>query len=368
VRAVLFTLLNLILIVIAIWGLQDVRDGGPPPGKEASNSIKEIITRVDPQRLFSSIEVLSQETTRRFGSPGSEKTIHFITETLLDLGCDVEHQYVDVIDGNHNTATVTNILADLPGSNRPKNLLILCAHYDSKTDDPDGTAPGADDNATGVAVLLEIARVLAEAGMVIPIEFVFFGGEEDSLLGSKAFTKHLKKSGSRLMGAINVDMVGHDEAGPKDFIVFTDEFSTDLAEALHQCASTYTSLRCETEHLMTANSDNGSFWESGYKAVSVWEGFDHNPYHHTIEDTPDKLSRDFLTEITKVVLCAAIRLGSVGEMPFQLNTGSHLTNRLAVSGVFRVRHIGSETIDILPGTPSPDMVVEKQTDLHKMAP
>lgn len=124
---------------------------------------------------------------------------------------------------------IANVLADLSRGHPGRNSLIICAHYDSRGEDRSDLAPGADDNASGVAVLLETARVLAQAGIEPRVTLAFFGGEEDSLLGSSAFVEELLSEHLPLRGVINVDMVGYDEYGPQDIVVFTNPQSVPLA-------------------------------------------------------------------------------------------------------------------------------------------
>jgi Zn-dependent M28 family amino/carboxypeptidase len=133
-----------------------------------------------------------------------------------------------VRDGANRTVVV-NVLADLSRGHTGRNSLVICAHYDSRAEDRGDLAPGADDNASGVAVLLETARVLAQAGIEPRVTLAFFGGEEDSLLGSSAFVEELLSEHLPLRGVINVDMVGYDEYGPQDIVVFTNPQSVPLA-------------------------------------------------------------------------------------------------------------------------------------------
>ncbi|OGP51144.1 MAG: hypothetical protein A2Y79_03385 [Deltaproteobacteria bacterium RBG_13_43_22] len=107
--------------------------------------------------------------------------------------------------------TWKNVVARLPGKTDPQTAYIFCAHYDSH---PSGwesqrSAPGADDNGTGVAVLLEGARLLSEAPGKATIEWVFFSNEEQGHKGSQAYVQELKAQGRSLHGVVNVDTIGY---------------------------------------------------------------------------------------------------------------------------------------------------------------
>jgi hypothetical protein len=107
--------------------------------------------------------------------------------------------------------TYKNVVARVPGKKDPGAVLIFCAHYDSHPAGlvASGRAPGVDDNATGVAVLLEGARVLAGNPVNNSVELVFFSNEEQDHKGSKAYVKDLAAGGRIIKGVINIDTIGY---------------------------------------------------------------------------------------------------------------------------------------------------------------
>jgi acetylornithine deacetylase/succinyl-diaminopimelate desuccinylase-like protein len=107
--------------------------------------------------------------------------------------------------------TYKNVVARIPGNTVNRAVLIFCAHFDSYPagQDTGGAVPGADDNATGVAVLLEGARILAGHPVNHPLEFVFFSNEEQEHKGSKAYVKDLVAQGRTVKGVINIDTIGY---------------------------------------------------------------------------------------------------------------------------------------------------------------
>lgn len=124
-----------------------------------------------------------------------------------------EHKGLDVYfhhykDGDH---VYKNVVARIPGKKDPGAVLVFCAHYDSHPAglEAGGRAPGVDDNATGVAVLLEGARILAGKPVNTTVELVFFSNEEQGHKGSKAYVAELAAKGRRIEGVINVDAIGY---------------------------------------------------------------------------------------------------------------------------------------------------------------
>ncbi|KAH7396839.1 putative zinc metalloprotease [Phaeosphaeria sp. MPI-PUGE-AT-0046c] len=110
---------------------------------------------------------------------------------------------------------ITNIVATLKGSEDPDRLYVTGGHYDSRNSDPidyQGDAPGAVDDASGVAVSLELARILASYKPKSSIVFTAFAGEEQGLLGAEHLAQTYKNNSVNVAGMINLDMVGNSKA------------------------------------------------------------------------------------------------------------------------------------------------------------
>src|SRR3990172_3282082 len=158
-------------------------------------------------------DYLRQVVTRLDGDIGSrtyrdldrlEKTANFVSEQFASFGYRVTRQPF-VFAGN----TYHNIIAECTGSSSPEMLLIVGAHYDSVS-----TTPGADDNASGVAGLLGLARVLANAPMEKTVRFVAFALEEwpvyrNSNMASYHYAQSLKDMNERVEGMICLEMIGY---------------------------------------------------------------------------------------------------------------------------------------------------------------
>jgi len=110
----------------------------------------------------------------------------------------------------HEQKEWRNIVAIFPGNSEHATELLAVAHYDSISRNPRSKSPGADDNASGVAVLLEMARLLRTIPHQSSIRLVFFSNEEQGELGSKSFARWARESGKNIRGVINIDVVGYD--------------------------------------------------------------------------------------------------------------------------------------------------------------
>jgi Zn-dependent M28 family amino/carboxypeptidase len=308
--------IELVVLAGLILGLSvGVPEKRPNASLVSSGQLQTLFERISADSMLETVRFLAGQRTRRFTSEGSTAAERFITNRLEHLGFVVEHHHVNTVDAAGRPAVVTNVLTDLVGPGRARSSLIICAHYDSRGKDWNDPAPGADDNASGVAVLLEAARVFAETGVKPRVTLVFFGGEEDSLIGSRGFAEEVLREKLPLRGVINVDMVGYDAYGPLDIVVFTNPQSIPLALELVENARRTTRLVADTTVATTGNSDHAPFWRAGQPAVSIWEGYDHNPYHCTTKDVPVILTPYFLVEVAKLIVSTAVHLGGTVDVP-----------------------------------------------------
>lgn len=210
----------------------------------------------------------------------------------------------------------TNIVCRLPGYIAPERRVLLCAHYDSQSSTPLVCAPGADDNASGTAAVLESARALAGERAEKTIEFVFFDGEEMGLLGSRHYAEHLDE-GAVYEAVVNVDMIGWDEGG--DFsveIAGRKGFEPDslLYESFGDAAAAIGSPL--QPHLLvneTPISDHIPFYDLGIPSVLVIEGkrAEMNPHYHSCTDVAEYVDPAYAAHCTRAVLVTVATLAGM---------------------------------------------------------
>jgi Zn-dependent M28 family amino/carboxypeptidase len=259
--------------------------------------------------------------------PGSlEASSAYVRETLAGCGLQAErHEYRC---GEH---AVENLIVGLPGRGRPEEILVVGAHYDSVA----GTV-GADDNASGVAAVLEMARLLANLPRSRTLRLVAFVNEEppfflSSQMGSVVYARACRKRGDRIVGMISVESVGFysDKAGsqrypfpfnlfyPKtgDFITFVGNlgsrgFLRETVAAFRRRAR-FPSEGAAAPGWVTGVgwSDHWSFWKAGYPAVMATDtAFFRNARYHTPDDTPDTLDYERLARVTRFLALAVEEL------------------------------------------------------------
>lgn len=216
-----------------------------------------------------------------------------------------------------------NLILNLPAQARVQNLdlppILIGAHYDSVP----GT-PGADDNATGVAVLLEFARQFATEPTRYPLRLVAFDMEESGLLGSKNYAALMHQTQQHLRLMISLEMLGYCDSTPGsqsyppllarfypnrgDFIGLIGNWHTvgdlmRISHSIRQVGVPSQWLPAGNRGLivpLTRLSDHAPFWDLGYPAIMVTDtAFLRNPHYHKSSDTIASLDLDFLTGVCK---------------------------------------------------------------------
>lgn len=211
---------------------------------------------------------------------------------------------VNIENISMNNGTSNNIIAEKHGQHSDiKNLIIVTAHLDSVNHEGGdmANAPGADDNGSGSAGLIEIASVLKELPTQHDLRFILFGGEEQGLLGSKQYIENLSTlDKSRIRAVINMDMIGSLNTLPPTVLLEGAPISQSIINELAEAAATYTSLEVQTS-LNPFASDHVPFIQANIPAVLTIEGKDEeNHNEHTSDDTLDLINYELALDILKM--------------------------------------------------------------------
>ena len=231
--------------------------------------------------------------------------------------------------------TATNLIVEQKGARKPQEIVLLGAHYDTVS-----STPGADDNASAVAVLLEVSRLLRDHVGKRTARYVAFACEEppyfgmDSM-GSQHHARESRKRGDQITGMLCLEMVGYfrDELGsqrvPPTIPNFLHRFFPrrgNFLAAVGNMASWKLSYRFRRGFKRATRlplfsivlpekvreirlSDNSSFWDQGYPALMLTDtSFLRNPNYHLATDTPDTLDYPRMTDVAVGVASAMKRL------------------------------------------------------------
>jgi len=225
----------------------------------------------------------------------------------------------------------------IPGRNRHP-----LAHLDSYAfANPPEDAPGAEDNASGAAALLEAARIFRTARFERTLRLIWFTGEEQGLLGSQAYVDTQPLGG--ILAVINLDMFGYDRDsdGCYELHAGTSPISAPLGQCFSTSAQAY-EPGLKTDLIDSYNmpySDHAPFWDKGIAAVEILENYDPgpetdacggvrdaNPYYHTSQDTLDKINQRSGFAIARAALAAAASLAGPAGTCFPAAPALRLTS------------------------------------------
>jgi len=245
------------------------------------------------------------------GSQGHRQLQRYIVKQLRRFDANVSLQPFSWVLTTGDTLHLINIIGNYKKSSRKR--ILLGAHYDTRPradrdkEPSSRTKPilGANDGASGVAVLLELARIFKKSEPPVGVDLVFFDGEDyglegridDYLLGSKYFVTHRK--GYFPLSAIIVDMIGDKDLGI-EMEAYSMQASPGLMEEIFSIAEKLNVREFVKRPGPAIIDDHVPFIQVGISAIDL---IDFNyPYWHTLEDTPDKCSPASLEAVGKVIV------------------------------------------------------------------
>ncbi len=299
---------ELVLVTPSPKATAPVASRATPAGTRAfGGEIDDIVAAINQLGYTGKIQTLENFGTRYSYAPECDTAGDWIYNQFAGFGLDVERHYFS-IGGNNRF----NVIATIPGLLYPDEVVFISAHYDSTSEDPYNFAPGADDDGSGSAAVLEAARVISSYTFERTIKFACFAGEEQGLVGSAAYVADIAAAGMNVIGCYNLDMIGYSgsDPAPPDFIIYTDPDSTAVAYELRDAALYYVSAEIEPVviHESLSASDHGSFWAHGYQAIVASEdeawGSDFSPYYHTTSDLVANCDLAYATACTKAAVAA----------------------------------------------------------------
>ena len=260
--------------------------------------VETIVAPIINAGLASSVQVLQNFQTRYASTAGCESAGDALYSAFAALDLDDVHFESFTFSGGNVSR---NIVAEKTGRTEPSDVYIVCAHYDSTSPSRQTLAPGADDNASGTAAVLEAARALAPYDFDFTVRFIAFSAEEWGLYGSRAYAAAARAAGARILGVINLDMIAYADAVPEDLSLIVNAGSSWLADRFLAAGTNYGPVTgAKTVDPSIIYSDHSPFWDNGYPALLAIEDYPlHNPYYHQTSDTLDKLNLDFFAASTR---------------------------------------------------------------------
>jgi hypothetical protein len=217
-----------------------------------------------------------------------------------------------------------NVVAEIPGKTNPKRIYLITSHLDSISPNPLTGAPGADDDGSGTAAVMMVAKILRSYSFDNTLRFVTFTGEERGLCGSDSYARDARARNDDIRGVLNLDMIAWDSNGVRDVEIHagTRPDSQELANLLSANAKQYSPTLVSHIYKEDATnlSDHSSFWGYGYPALAFAEYIFHgdvNPYIHSVLccDTVDHLDPEMAAEMMRAAFATFATLGGVRSGP-----------------------------------------------------
>jgi len=302
------------LIAAAVWYVTAM------PGRSWSGPLPQLskAERHTAARLQSHVEALAAHIgERNVWTPGTmAEAARYIRVNLEELGFQVRPQLFDS-EGEQ----LANLEVELPGEGSAQALIVVGAHYDTVAG-----GPGADDNGSGVAVLLELARFLAGGTFSHSVRLVAFANEEapffgTDAMGSKLYAERARRRGERVLGMLSLETLGwySDRRGSQaypfpftylypatgNFVAFVGDLAS--RRLVRRAVGTFRQAVAFPSEGVAAPraidgvgwSDHWSFWQMGYPALMVTDtAMFRYPHYHAGSDTPERLDYERLARVT----------------------------------------------------------------------
>jgi aminopeptidase YwaD len=262
-------------------------------------------------RLTQHLERLVIERNPYYASAGHLFAREYIRSHFAKFGEVITHDFE--VNGNKHQNLILQIASK---DGKQRSPLIIGAHYDTVP-----ACVGADDNGSGVAVLLELAEYFSSNPVKYPIQLIAFDMEEYGLLGSTAYADKLKHEKQKIRLMISLEMLGYCDRTPNsqqypagldkfypntgDFIGLIGSIPT-IPDLIHFQNHMKSNLPCEWLPAgwrglaipSTRLSDHAPFWDAGYKALMITDtAFMRNPHYHKSSDRLETLDLEFLTQV-----------------------------------------------------------------------
>ncbi len=285
------------------------------------------LSLVSTNNVHKSIENLTSFHNRHSKSQYIDSVASWLNSELINIGYDPQdidfHAYSESGYNLKNVICYKKATTTTAAAEATNKIILLCAHYDTilnrDPNDAISRQPGANDNASGVASLLEISRIILGIDLKHTIQFVFFSGEEQGLWGSKHYSQYLKDSGIDLHVVVNMDMCSEPgylstlttanidiDDGQTGIISSNNDASQNFGLVMKNLAETYTNLSIEFDPIDA--SDYMPFEARGYVCIGAYDGAakSSNPHYHSDTDIITNLDMSFLTSVTKMTLAFVV--------------------------------------------------------------
>jgi hypothetical protein len=276
-------------------GKSDRSEPAKVAGKDsglAAGEVSAMVRAVTEKEMRKTVRDLVAFKSRTVGQPGNLQAASYLHERL---------QRIPGLQLAPLVGPWKNVIATLPGTDAASGSLhIVGAHYDSAAELPD-SAPGAMDDASGIAVVLEMARILSQYHFRHTIIFACWNGEENGLNGSREFVQQLIKDGRSVALYLNNDSIAFDPQQRLVLDVIANPPAAAAKKVLIENSKRYHLGFTLVEDRHGCNGDHTPFQQAGFPAINTHQE-DHGAHYHTANDTLDLVSFPYAAKVGQLGL------------------------------------------------------------------
>jgi len=286
-------------IAASLAAERQLREHGERAFAPIRTEVADAVADVSTARIYGYEHALYQFDSKYITQPGNAKAIEYIAAQLRSWGYEPELQWFEA-----RGVRTANVIAKLPGTVNPELIYVVSSHFDSVE-----RGPGADDDTSGTAALLEAARVLRDRPQAATIHFAFFTGEEAGLLGSREYVRRAVANGDRIVGALNNDMIGFANDQRLDNTI---RYSNDgIRDIQHAAAFLFTDL-ITYDAKYYKSTDAHAYYEAYGDIVGGIGSYPilGNPHYHQTHDVLETINFQLIAEVSKTTIGTLMLLAS----------------------------------------------------------
>ena len=267
-----------------------------------ATAVRTVLREASVSRVYGYEKALYDFDSKHITEPGNKLASAFLFDTYKSFGYEPQYQWFD--SRSALGGQTANVLATLRGTVNPELVYVVSSHYDSVS-----TGPGADDDSSGTAALLEAARILAKHPQPATIVFASFTGEESGLLGSREFIRRAVADKVRVVGALNNDMVGWANDNRLDNTIRYS--NPGIRDVQHAAAMQFTQL-ITYDARYYKGTDAAAYYDAYGDIVGGIGSYPvlGNPHYHQPHDALDTINHELVTEVAKTTAATLMLMTS----------------------------------------------------------
>ena len=282
---------------------QDLRSRGQAMFAPIADQVRALTSRSSIAMVYEYEKALFDFDSKNISRPGNKPAREYLFNTYKSFGYEPEYQFFQANQAADSGRTA-NVLATLRGTENPELVYIVSSHFDSHA-----SGPGADDNTSGTAALLEAARVMAKHPQPVTIVFASFTGEESGLLGSREWVRQAVANGVKLVGALNNDMLGWSNDHRLDNTIRYS--NPGIRDIQHAAAFLFTDM-ITYDAVYYRSTDAAAYYEQYGDIVGGIGSYPvlGNPHYHTSHDVLEVENHRLITEASKTTVATLMLLAN----------------------------------------------------------